>query len=207
MAVDNELSCFGSGVSPAEKINYIVKSALADTKKVFTGDTLLALSHEEILVELAFLNTVVTLSLLLCSELKTVLRGLLAALAMLTGGIRTALKSALVAVAALTLEVELLALAAAHLADRTCISCHVLHLLKYWLHAPSLGRAAAVVGNGSRVLYQGDFKTRRLQRSYSGFSAGSGALNINLNRLHTVLHSSLSSYHCNSLSSKGSRFS
>ena len=116
MAVDNELSCFGSGVSPAEKINYIVKSALADTKKVFTGDTLLALSHEEILVELAFLNTVVTLSLLLCSELQTVFRGLLAALAMLTGGIRTALKSALVAVAALTLEVELLALAAAHLA-------------------------------------------------------------------------------------------
>lgn len=110
MAVDNELSCFGSGVSPAEKINYIVKSALADTKKVFTGDTLLALSHEEILVELAFLNTIVTLSLLLCSELQTVFRGLLAALAMLTGGIRTALKSALVAVAALTLEVELLAL-------------------------------------------------------------------------------------------------
>lgn len=126
---------------------------------------------------------------------------------MLTGGIRTALKSALVAVAALTLEVELLALAAAHLADRTCISCHVLHLLKYWLHAPSLGRAAAVVGNGSRVLYQGDFKTRRLQRSYSGFSAGSGALNINLNRLHTVLHSSLGSCLCSSLSSKGSRFS
>ena len=92
MAVDNELSCFGSGVSPAEKINYIVKSALADTKKVFTGDTLLALSHEKILVELAFLNTVVTLSCLLCTKLQTVFRILFAALSMLSGSIAATLK-------------------------------------------------------------------------------------------------------------------
>ena len=74
VTVSNKLSCFCSGVSPAKKINNVVKAAFADTKKVFTCYALLTLSHEEILVELAFLNTVITLSLLLCAKLKTVFR-------------------------------------------------------------------------------------------------------------------------------------
>ena len=94
MAVSNKLSCFCSGVSPAEKINNVVKSAFADTEQVFTCYALLALSHKEILIELAFLNTVVTLSLLLRTKLKTVFSCLLAALAVLTGSICSAFNCA-----------------------------------------------------------------------------------------------------------------
>ena len=91
MAVVDKLSCFCSGVSPAESINNIVKSAFADFKQVFTGNALLALSHKEIFIELLLGDTVVTLGLLLSTKLKSVFCGLLAALTMLTGSIRSAL--------------------------------------------------------------------------------------------------------------------
>ncbi len=72
VVVGNKLSCFCAGACPTEKINYVVKAAFADTEKVFTGDALLALSLDKILMELAFLNTVVASALLLRAKLQTV---------------------------------------------------------------------------------------------------------------------------------------
>ena len=72
VVVGNKLSCFRAGACPAEKINNIVKAAFADAEKVFTGDALLALCLDKILMELAFLNTVVASALLFCTKLKAV---------------------------------------------------------------------------------------------------------------------------------------
>ena len=58
--------------------------------------------------------------------------------------------------------------------------------------AQSAAETAAIVGDGSHVLDQGDFQTGSLQRTDSGLAASAGALDVNFNSLHAVLDRSLS---------------
>src|SRR5690348_17655072 len=51
-----------------------------------------------------------------------------------------------------------------------------------------LGRAAAVVWNGSDVLDRADFKARRLQRADSRLPARARALDEHVDLAHAVLH-------------------
>ncbi len=132
MTVYNKLTSLSSGGSPTKSVDYVVEAALKDSEKVLTGDALLASSHFVIMMELVFQNAVVALGELLSSELETIFGSLLAALAVLTGDIVSALDSALFSVAAIALEEKLLAFSAAESAYGACISCHLrLHLRKF----------------------------------------------------------------------------
>ena len=94
VVVNNQLTGFGTGRCPAAAVNHVVKTALEQTEQVFTGYAGLALCHFEIMVELAFQNTVISSGFLLHAQLKTVFRNLLAALSVLTGGIASAVEGA-----------------------------------------------------------------------------------------------------------------
>src|SRR5699024_11126928 len=111
------LSCFRSGRSPTEKISDIVQAAFADFQKVFTGHALAAFCHQEILVELTFLDTVITASLLLRTKLHAVFGSLFAALAMLAGRIAAAFKSTFAGIAAFAFQEKLFAFTAAKFAN------------------------------------------------------------------------------------------
>ena len=84
-------------------------------------------------MELPFLNPVITASLLLRTKLHTVFGSLFAALTVLARRIAAAFKCAFAGVATVALQKELFALTAAKFANRTCISCHKLHLQKLTL--------------------------------------------------------------------------
>ena len=96
-------------------------------------------------------------------------------LAMVTGGVVPADEGALFGVAALTLQEELLAFSAAQSAYRVCISSHILYAS---LNAASLRRTAAVVRDRSDVFDEGHFETAGSKSADSGFTAGTGSLDI-----------------------------
>ena len=122
MAMVDELTALCTGGSPAKQVNNVIEPTLADTQQVFARYALAALRHLEVFTELTLLNAVVTASLLLRTQLKAIFGSLLPALAVLARRIGTALHRALVRIAALALEEELLALTAAQLANRIGIS-------------------------------------------------------------------------------------
>ena len=111
-------------------------------QQVLTGLAGTALGHVEVAAELALEQAVVPLGLLLLAELLAVLARLAAALAVLSGGIAAGLEGALLSVAPVALEEELLALPAALAADGVSISCH-------FFLPPSIRRGGAS-GDGSR---------------------------------------------------------
>ena len=76
------------------------------------------------MMELLLQQAIDTLGLLLLAHLDAVLAFLDALLARLTGGIVAALHGALLGIAAVALEEQLRALAAAQAAIRSCISSH-----------------------------------------------------------------------------------
>ena len=75
-------------------------------------------------MELPFQHSVIPARLLLLPKLQAVFAELLSGLAVLAGRKGTAVDGALVAVAALALQEQLLSLSAALPADGVCISCH-----------------------------------------------------------------------------------
>ena len=124
MTVTYKLSGLLAGGSKAESVNYVVQTALKYLKQVLTGDSLSLFGDLEILSELALENSVVTLRHLLRAKLQTILGGLLASLTVLAGSISSAGHGALIAVAAVALQKQLLSLAAAKSAHRAVIFSH-----------------------------------------------------------------------------------
>ena len=126
VTVSYKLTGFFSGRSETCAIDNVVKTAFENSEKVLTGLTSLLAGEFEIMLELAFENAVVSLCLLFCAKLETVLRDLLATLTVLAGGVSSAADRAFRTIASFAFKEELLAFAAAQSAYRTCISCHVL---------------------------------------------------------------------------------
>src|SRR5699024_5269616 len=108
-----------------QTIDHVVQAGLQDAQQVVTGHALAGSGHLVILVELALQHAVVTAGLLLLTQLHTVLGQLLGAAPVVhTRGKGPALHGALVGVAAVALQEELLALSAALAADCSGISSH-----------------------------------------------------------------------------------
>jgi hypothetical protein len=129
VTVSYELASFFSGRSKTCTVNNVVETAFENSEKVFTSLTSLFAGEFEIMFELAFKNTIVSLCLLFCAKLKTVFRDLFTALTVLARSISSAAKCAFRTIASFAFKEELFAFAAAESAYRTCISCHVfLHL-------------------------------------------------------------------------------
>ena len=126
MTVTNQLSCFSSGRSHASSVNDIVDTAFQDSQEVFTSHALLFGSHFEIFSELTFKNTIEASCFLFCTELQSVLGNFLAVLTVLARSIASAGQSAFVRVASFAFEEQFLSFTTAKLANRTCISCHIL---------------------------------------------------------------------------------
>src|SRR3954452_1222956 len=99
---------------------------------------------------------------------------------MLAGRVVAPLDAALVGQAALALEEELLALAAALLALGRCVTRH-------GSDPPPLAGAAPVVGLGSDVAHARDLEAGGLEGADRGLPAGAGALDEDLDLLQAVL--------------------
>ena len=120
----DELPCFCAAHRETEAINNVIKSCFKDGQKVFTCLALSFACHFEVAFELLFKNAVISLGFLLFTKLAAVLGSLAPALAMLAGSICSAREGALICIASVTFQEELLALSAAKAADSICISCH-----------------------------------------------------------------------------------
>ena len=124
VAVVDQLAGLRAAHGEAEAVNDVVQAALADGEQVLAGLAGTALGHVEVAAELALEEAVVPLGLLLLTHLLAVLGGLAPALTVLSGGVGAVFHCALLSVAPVALEEELLALPAALAADGVCISCH-----------------------------------------------------------------------------------
>src|SRR3954463_14323077 len=113
-------------------------------RTVLAGDAGLAGGPLVVVAELLLEHPVVAPRLLLLAQLHTVLGLLLAAAAVVARRVRAPLDAALVGEAALALEEQLLSLASALLALRTCVSSHRCSL-----------RRGAACGGGSRCALAG----------------------------------------------------
>src|SRR5258708_32998480 len=134
----------------------------------------------EVVPELLLEQAIDAARLLLRSQLNAIVRRLaLARLAVHAGRERAALDGAFRRVAALALEVELGALAAAEPADRAAVVRH--------LDAPPLRRTAAVVRDRRDVGDRADLQASRLQRADRRLTAGTRPAHEDLDRAHAVL--------------------
>src|SRR3954470_7988130 len=124
VAVAHELARLAARRSEAEAHQDVVQAALEQGQEVLAGDAVLAARFGVVLAELLLQDAVVPPRLLLLAQLDAVLGLLLAAAAVVPGRVGAALDAALVREAALTLEEELLSLAAALLALWSCVSSH-----------------------------------------------------------------------------------
>src|SRR5579863_5920889 len=125
MAVQDQLPGLTSRRGEAEPDEDVVETALKRAQQVLTGDPRLPRCLLVVDPELPLEHTVVTLGLLLLAQLQAILALLLAAASVVSGRVTTALDAALVGQTALALEEQLLTLAAALLALRSGVSCHV----------------------------------------------------------------------------------
>src|SRR4051795_10721494 len=116
VAVADELARLTARRGESEAHEHIVEAALEDSQEVLAGDALLAGGLLVIVAELLLEHAVVAAGLLLLTQLDAVLGLLLAAAAVVARRVGATLDAALVGQAALALEEELLALAAALLA-------------------------------------------------------------------------------------------
>ena len=113
--------------------DHVVEPALADAQQILARDAGFRGGHLKVLGELAFQNAVVTPGLLFGAQLDSIFGSLSGArFAVLPGDGGPAGDGALIGVATLALEEQLLVLAAAEPAYSAGISCHKLHLLIGW---------------------------------------------------------------------------
>ena len=66
-------------------------------------------------------------------------------------------------------------------------------MFSFQSNAAAFGRAAAIVGDGGHVTDHGDLQAGCLQGADSALTAGTGALNVDLNGLHAMLDGGLGS--------------
>src|SRR5688572_23515951 len=116
VAVADELARLAARAREAEADEDVVQARLKDRQQVLAGDALLARGLGVVDPKLLFEYAVVASRLLLLAQLDAVLGLLLASAPVVARRVRTTLDAALVGQAALTLEKELLAFAAALLA-------------------------------------------------------------------------------------------
>src|SRR5581483_4704001 len=124
VAVGDQLPSRGSRRGEAEAVYDVVEAALHDAEQHLAGVLGRARSEGEVAAELLLQHAVESLQLLLLAEADAVFAELAAAVVHAGRGV-AALDGALGALAATTLEVELDAFAAAELADRVDVTCHV----------------------------------------------------------------------------------
>ena len=178
--VADELAGLAPRGGEAEPDQHVVEAGLEQPQQVLAGDAVLPRSLVVVGAELFLQHLVVAARLLLLAQLHPVLGLPHAPAAVLAGRVGAALDAALVGEAALALEEELLALAAALLALGGGVASH--------LDPPPLFRAAAVVGLRGDVLDRGHVEAGGLQRADRGLAAGAGALGEDLDLLEAVLH-------------------
>ena len=152
MGVQHQLARLGAGAGKAQTVHHVVQPGLQQTEQVFTGHAGHFLRQLEIVVELVLQHTVIPLGELLCTQLLAVFGRLLAALAMLAGGVCAAGDRALRSVAALALQKQFLTFTAAQSAHRTGISSHLsMHLLIAVRRVFSWEDGIRCGGSGSRL--------------------------------------------------------
>src|ERR1700722_9378269 len=120
VAVANQLPRLAARSGKAEAHEHVVQPALEQRQEVLAGDAGLARGLLVVAGELALEHSVVALRLLLLAKLNSVLALFEAAAAVLARRVGAALDATLVGQAALTLEEQLLPLAAALLALWAC---------------------------------------------------------------------------------------
>src|SRR4051794_20418874 len=177
--VPDQLAGLAARGGEAEAHEHVVEAALEDAQQVLARDALLAGSLLVVVAELLLEDAVVAAGLLLLAQLDAVLGLLLAPAAVVARRVGAALDAALVGQAALTLEEELLALAAALLALGTRVASH--------LDTPPLARPAAVGGLRRDVLDARDLEAGGLQRADRGLAARARALDEDLDLLQALL--------------------
>ena len=124
VAVVDQLSRLAPRGGEAEADEDVVEPALEQPQQVLAGDALLARGLLVVAGELALEHAVEAARLLLLAQLVAVLRGAHAAAAVLARRVGAALDAALLGQAALALQEQLLALAAALLALRSGVAGH-----------------------------------------------------------------------------------
>ena len=124
VAVAHELPSLGTRGREAQAVDDVVQPRLEQAKEVLAADARAAGGLLVVVPELALEQAVVAARLLLLAQLEQVLRLLDAAAAVLTRRIRAALDRALLGQAALPLQEELHALAAAELAAGSGVARH-----------------------------------------------------------------------------------
>ena len=107
MSVRNQLACFGAGRSESAGIYHIIQTAFADNQQVITGHAGSFLRHQEIFVELTFVNAIKSSGNLLRAKMCTVVGKLFATLTMLTGRIAALIHSAFIGIASVPLQEQL----------------------------------------------------------------------------------------------------
>src|SRR5437773_700602 len=179
--VRDELARLLARRAQAEPVDDVVHAQLEVAEQVQAGDARFARRLVEIVAELLLEQPVDPPRLLLGAQLQAVVGRLaLAGLAVHAGRERAALDGALGRVAALALQVQLGALAAAKAADRARVVGH-------FLHAPPLRRPAPVVRDGRDVGDGADLEACGLQRADCGLAAGARPAHEHLDRAHAVL--------------------
>src|SRR5829696_3316632 len=124
MPVQDHLARLAPGAGESEADQDVVEARLEQSQQVLAGHAGLPAGLGVVVAELLLEHTVVAARLLLLAQLHAVLRLPRAATAVVTGRIRATLDAALVGQAALALQEELHALAAALLALRSRIARH-----------------------------------------------------------------------------------
>src|SRR4051812_16771865 len=124
VSMQDQLASLPPRSCEAEPHQDVVEPALQHAQQVLTRHARLAARLVVVVAELLLEHAVVATRLLLLPELQPVLGLLRAAAAVLTRGVRAPLDTALVGEAALALQEQLPALAAALLALGSTISCH-----------------------------------------------------------------------------------
>src|SRR3954447_14483969 len=124
MTVQDELARLAPGGRETETHEHVVEPRLQQPQEVLAGDSGLAARLLVVVGELPLEHAVVAPRLLLLAQLQAVLGLLLAPAAVIAGRVRAPLDAALVREAALALEEELHALAAALLALGSSIARH-----------------------------------------------------------------------------------
>src|SRR5258708_3782020 len=179
--VGDQLSRLLAGRAEAESVNDVVQAKLEVAEQIHPGHAGLLSRRVKVVPELLLEQPVHPSCFLLRAQLDAVVRRLsVARLAMHAGRNRAARDGALRRVAALALEVELGALAAAETADGAAV-------VRHRLDPPPLRRPAAVVRDRRHVRDRADLEACRLQRPDRGLTAGARPAHENLDRSHAVL--------------------
>src|SRR3954454_6978529 len=180
VSVQDQLARLPPRSREAEPHEHVVEPALQQAQQVLTRHARLAARLRVVVAELLLQHAVVAAGLLLLPQLKPVLGLLRAAAAVLTRRVRAPLDAALVGEAALALQEELHALAAALLALGSAISRHR-------LHPPPLARTATVVGLRRDVADAGHLEAGGLEGANRGLAAGARALDEHLDPLEALV--------------------